>query len=76
MPDLTTLQTRLAESETALHKLMTGTARVKVMRDGTLSEFRQANVAELKRYIAQLHSDIAAAQGTNTGRRRTLATDF
>lgn len=46
---------RLAEAETALHKLLTGTAVVEIRHgQNELMRFAQADVDKLKAYIAQL----------------------
>lgn len=54
---LTTAQ-RLEEARTALHDLMTGKAVVRVSRGGRLVEFRAHDIAELRRYIAELEAEL------------------
>ena len=58
---LLTPQQRLAEAQTALHALMTGTAVVEV-RDSTgesVRFFTQVNIARLRAYIRDLQAEIA-----------------
>jgi hypothetical protein len=63
MTDLATLQARLGAAEAALHDLMTGAKRVTVERNGTKIVYNQTSITELRRYIAELKSQIAAAGG-------------
>lgn len=61
----TPLETKLAQAETALHKLMTGTAaRVFVDIDGSRVEYVAANRAALIAYINDLRAQVAAEGGT------------
>ncbi|TKW61710.1 MAG: hypothetical protein DI628_03540 [Blastochloris viridis] len=64
MSDLGTLQSRLADAETARHKLLTGTQEVTVNLHGFGSTtYTQANVKALDRYIAELRMQIARLTG-------------
>ncbi len=68
MADTATLQARLVEAETALHKLSTGTQRVQVDYEGIGSvTYSKANIGALRAYIAQLKSDLG--QGGRTKAR-------
>ncbi len=49
---------KLAEAETALHKLLTGTKLVQVGYGERRLQYTQANVADLRAYIAQLKGEI------------------
>ncbi len=64
MADLATLQTRLAEAETAEHSLLTGTRVAVVARDGRRIEYTPGSLPQLQAYIADLRSQIAALTGT------------
>ncbi len=64
MTDLTTLETRLTEAETALHLLATGGQRQTVdIGAGGRVTYTAANVADLRRYIADLKNRIATLKG-------------
>lgn len=52
--DPATLQTRLTEAETALHKLMVGGRPVSVSTDGETVTYNRANIGELRAYIQTL----------------------
>lgn len=64
MTDLTTLRQRLADAETARHKLLTGSMRERISRGGTDITYTRADIGKLERYIAELQSDIARAEGS------------
>ena len=49
---------KLAEAQRALHKLVTGTAVVKVTKDGMTVEYTQSNLSELKHYIERLELEV------------------
>lgn len=68
MTDTATLQQRLAEAETALHKLLTGTKVVSVKTEAGETTYRSyvSDVANLRAYIAELRGQL----GQTTGRRR------
>lgn len=71
--DVDDLKTKLAEAETAYHKLITGSARQKVTFGPSKSvEYTQANIAELRRYINDLQEKIGAATGCSRYRRRAV----
>lgn len=62
---LETLQARLAEAQTAYHRLMTGqAARVVVDQNGERVEFNATSASKLYAYILQLQAEIAALLGT------------
>ncbi len=64
MTDLTTLETRLTEAEAALHLLATGGQRQTVdIGAGGRVTYTTANVADLRRYIADLKNQIAKLKG-------------
>lgn len=66
---LETLQVRLVEAQDALHTLETGQQTVSVsLADGTRVAFSPAEVANLRRYIADLLAEIASQTGS--ARRR------
>lgn len=69
MTDLATLETRLAQAETALHLLVTGSQRQVVDIDtGGRVAYTAANAADLRLYIAGLKNQIAKLKGL-PGRR-------
>jgi gpW len=58
--DENSLQCRLNEAETALHRLQIGQAFVKVtLPDGSSTEFKAANINELRGYILDLRDQLA-----------------
>lgn len=57
---LETLATWLSEAQTAYHALNTGTQTVSVGTGDTRVSFTAAQVADLKRYIADLQAAITA----------------
>jgi flagellar biosynthesis chaperone FliJ len=69
MTDITVLQQRLSDAETALHQLLTGQKEVSVNVGGFGSvTYTTANQAALTRYIAQLKLEIHR-QERGVGRR-------
>lgn len=75
MTDLTTLETRLTEAETALHLLATGGQRQVVdIGTGGRVAYTAANVAELRLYIAGLKNQIAKLKGLS--RRGPIYVEF
>ena len=75
MPDITVLRERLAEAESALHRLMTGSLEVTVSVGGYgATTYAQTDIKQLKTYIGQLKSDIAALEGRP--RRRPIFMKF
>lgn len=71
------LKTRLAEAEEAYHKLMIGEKEVSISvgNFGTTT-YNQASRSALESYISSLKAQIAAAEGSSTGRRRILKVSF
>ena len=64
MTDLATLQTRLAEAESAYHQLMLGAKEVSVTIGGYgATTFAQADSVKLEQYIAKLNSQISRLTG-------------
>ncbi len=75
MTDLTTLETRLTEAETALHLLATGSQRQSVdIGTGGRVAYTAANVADLRLYIAGLKNQIAKLKGLS--RRAPIYVEF
>ncbi len=71
------LKTRLAEAEEAYHKLMIGEKEVTVSVGSFGSTtYNQASRTALESYISSLKSQIAAAEGTPTCRRRIMKVSF
>ena len=71
------LKTRLAQAEEAYHKLMIGEKEVTVSVGSFGSTtYNQASRTALESYISSLKSQIAAAEGTATGRRRIMKVSF
>lgn len=71
------LKTRLVEAEEAYHKLMIGEKEVSVSVGSFGSTtYNQASRTALESYISSLRSQIAAAEGTPTCRRRILKVSF
>ena len=76
MTDAPTLQARLTEAEQALHDLTIG-RRAKAVRHGAGDisrslEWTEANIGELRAYIADLRRQL----GLTTGRRRAIGVTF
>lgn len=66
MADLSTLQTRLTEAETALHDLTIGRREVSVSwSDGQQVSYSKTNIDELRRYVQDLKTQIAELTGKN-----------
>ncbi|TPL30186.1 gpW family head-tail joining protein [Mesorhizobium sp. B2-4-7] len=61
------LTARLASAEAALHSLMVGKATVSLSYDGESATFSQTDEAKLRRYIADLKSQLGL--GCNPYRR-------
>ena len=75
MTDLTTLETRLTQAETALQLLATGGQRQVVdIGTGGRVAYTAANVAELRLYIAGLKNQIAKLKGLS--RRGPIYVEF
>ena len=53
-----TVAERLLEAEDALHLLLTGTKEVSVQYENTSVRYTEGNIAELRRYIALLKSEV------------------
>ncbi len=62
------LEAKLAELETALDKIMTGTAVSSVGHEGSSVEFRQivSDRVELQRRIARMRTELARRRGSIT----------
>ena len=75
--EIETLKSRLAEAEEAYHQLMIGAREVSVNvgNFGSVT-YNQASRTSLETYIANLKSQIAAAEGTTTGRRKIIKICF
>lgn len=77
MTDTATLQTWLAEAEVARHKLVTGAAVASVSYEGKGQvTYSKADLDKLDAYIASLRSQLSAADGTPTTRRRPIHLTF
>lgn len=62
--DIAQLKTFLLEAQLALHKLMTGTKEVTVeFGQNRRVTYSEINIAQLRRYITELESQIAVAEG-------------
>ena len=71
------LKIRLIEAEEAYHKLMIGEKEVSVSVGSFGSTtYNQASRTALESYINSLNSQIAAAEGTPTCRRRIMKVSF
>lgn len=76
-PDIDDLKTKLAQAETAYHKLLTGAQTASVSFGPSKSvSYTQANIAELRRYINDLKEQIAALSGCTPVARRTVRVRF
>lgn len=75
--DVKTLKIRLIEAEDAYHQLLTGTKEVSVNvgNFGSVT-YNQTSQTALEIYISSLKSQIAAAEGTNVGKRRIIKIVF
>lgn len=75
--EIETLKSRLAEAEEAYHQLMIGAREVSVNigNFGSVT-YNQASRTSLETYIANLKSQIAAAEGTSVGRRKIIKIVF
>lgn len=58
MADAATLQARLAEAETALHQLMTGSKLVQVRYGDKDVRYSMADLGQLRAYIGELKSQL------------------
>lgn len=75
--DKETIKTRLAEAEEAYHKLLIGAKEVSVnVGNFGAVTYNQTSRTALEAYISSLKSQIAAAEGTNVGRRRIIKIRF
>jgi hypothetical protein len=71
MADLSTLQIRLEEAETAYHKLMTGASEVDISDGESSVTYQRVDHMKLKGYILSLEAQVRAAGGTVDSARRT-----
>jgi hypothetical protein len=70
MADLTTLQTRLTQAESAYHKLLTGSMEERVdTGSGYAVAYTRADADKLLAYINTLKGEIAALGGGGRPRR-------
>jgi hypothetical protein len=69
-----TLQTWLAEAQTAFHALSIGKQTVSLSIGDKRVAFTAAEVPKLRAYISQLQTAIAINQGTSTGKPYSVAT--
>lgn len=70
MTDCATKRIWLAEAQNALHQLITGGQETKVnFGPGKGVEYSQANIAQLRTYIAQLQAEVDECDG-KVGMRR------
>ena len=75
--DKETLKIRLAEAEEAYHKLLIGAKEVSVnVGDFGSVTYNQTTRTALESYISSLKSQLAAAEGKATNRRRILRVSF
>lgn len=72
MSDLATLQTRLAEAESAYHRLLTGSLEESIGLGDMQVRYSRAEAPRLGAYISQLRSEVAALGGTTGTRRRAI----
>lgn len=76
MADLATLQTRLAEAETAYHQLLTGALEVETMHGDMHTKWNQVTKGDLLAYISDLRAQVSAAGGSVGLRRRAFVIDL
>lgn len=77
MADLVTLQTWLAQAETARHKLITGSLRQTVRYNGDREvTFAKTEIPALDSYIASLKSQIAGLEGSPSTRTGPISLTF
>lgn len=71
MTDTATLQKRLSEAETALHKLLTGTKVVTVKTEAGETTYRSyvSDIANLRAYISELKGQLGQTAGRRRGTR-------
>jgi|GEM_PF-1035169 len=65
MPDLTTLQSRLEEAETAYHELALGNKMVEIRVNGRWLQKTPTDMPQLMGYIKDLKKQINRAKGGN-----------
>ncbi len=68
MSDQATLETRLAEAETALHALTTGARTASVSVEGRTVTYARTEIDALRSYVQDLRARIAVLKGER-GRR-------
>lgn len=66
------LATRLAQAETALHALETGSKVERVQYGEKLVSYTPASIDQLRRYVARLTDDVARCSGSSAARRRAF----
>lgn len=72
MTDTATLQARLTDAETALHKLMTGSMEASTSFDGFTTSWSKTNIGDLRAYIGQLKSELGLSSARKRGLGRVL----
>lgn len=70
MSDLATLQSRLAEAESAYHRLLTGSLEESIGLGDMQVRYTRADVDKLAGYVSALRAEVADLGGTGTGNRR------
>jgi len=69
MTDATTLQARLAEAEEALHRLLTGTAAVRLRFQERDTWFEAGDAGRLRSYIGELKAQLGLGKARQGARR-------
>lgn len=64
MTDILILKGRLLEAETALHQLLIGAKTTSVSYEGKSVSYTQANIDQLRAYIADLKQQIGTIEGS------------
>ena len=72
MPTTDELTAMLDDAQTALHKLMTGQGRVRVLYEGKMVIYTPANIGNLRAYILELQVQL----GQKPGRARSTSVYF
>ena len=70
MADTATLEARLEEAETTLHRVLTGESVTVIAYDGHRTEYSPASAGDLRRYIGVLKRELGIA--TAPGSRRVI----
>jgi hypothetical protein len=76
-PDLTALKTKLAEAETAYHRLLIGAGKASISFGPSKSvTYTQASIPKLRAYINDLNDQIGVIEGCAKKLRRTVRMRF